>query len=139
VLDGLCEYVERRDGSRREEILAAERAAQELMLEHHLYYSDHTGQVIRPDFLRLVYPYRWHYSFLRGLEYFARARAPHDSRLQEAIDLLKARRLPDGRWKLEHKYGGVVFFNMERVGQPSRWVTLRALRVLKWCNGKGGC
>jgi hypothetical protein len=132
VLDGLREYVERRRGPQRQAVLAAEQAARELMLTHHLYYSDHTGQVIRPEFTRLVYPYRWHYSFLRGLEYFARAGAPPDARLQPAIDLLTSRRRPDGLWPLEHKYGGVVFFNMERQGSPSRWVTLRALRVLKW-------
>jgi hypothetical protein len=136
VLDGLREYAERHSDPRREEVLvkvmAAERGAQELMLQHRLVYSDHTGKVINPDFMRLVYPYRWHYSVLRGLEYFSRAGAPHDARLQEAIDLVKAKRLPDGLWPLEHKYAAKVFFNMERVGKPSRWITLRALRVLKW-------
>lgn len=132
VLDGLREYVEHGFAHRRDEVLAAEQAALALMLEHRLVYSDHTGQVIRPDFMRLVYPYRWHYSLLRGLEAFARTGAPRDTRLQDGIDLLMRRRQPDGVWKLEHKYAAMVFFNMESVGKPSRWVTLRALRVMKW-------
>ncbi len=132
VLDGLGEYMEHGKDHRRDQVLAAEQAALALMLEHRLVYSDHTGQVIRSDFTRLVYPYRWHYSLLRGLEAFARLGASHDSRLQDGIDLLLARRQPDGVWRLEHKYAAKEFFNMEPVGKPSRWVTLRALRVLKW-------
>jgi len=132
VLDGLREYMERRSGSQSQAVLAAEQSAREILLEHRLLYSDHTGQEINPQFARLVYPYRWHYSLLRGLGYFARVNAPRDGRLQDAITLLNGKRRPDGLWPLESKYGGVVFFNMERVGKPSRWVTLRALRVLKW-------
>jgi hypothetical protein len=135
ALDGLREYAERGGGDRREAVLGAEATARELMLTHHLYFSDHTGQVIRPDFTRLAYPYRWHYSFLRGLEYFARAGARRDPRLQEAIDLLNTKRGLDGMWPLEHRYEGLEFFRMERVGKPSRWVTLRALRVLRWWEG----
>ncbi len=60
------------------------------------------------------------------------ARAARDPRLQDAIDLLQERRQEDGRWPLQYKFSGVVFFDMEKVGKPSRWVTLRALRVLRW-------
>jgi len=137
VLDGLREYAERRDGARQSEVLAAEWGAQELLLQHRLVYSDHTGQVINPHFTMLAYPYRWHYSMLRALDYFARAGAPCDKRLQDAIDILKAKRRPDGLWPLEHKYAAKVFFNMEPVGKPSRWVTLRALRVMKWWEADG--
>ena len=135
VLDGLRETMEQGRGPRREEILAAEQGARELLQQHRLVYSDHTGQVINPQFTRLAYPYRWHYSLLRGLEDFARSGAPRDDRLQKAVDLLDEKRRPDGLWPLEHKYAAKVFFNMEQVGKPSRWVTLRALRVLKWWEG----
>ena len=132
VLDGLREYVLHGNAHRRDEVLAAEVTALELLLDHRLVYSDHTGQVIRPEFTRLVYPYRWHYSLLRGLEAFSRLGAPRDSRLQDGINILTGRRKVDGRWALESKYSAKVFFTMEPVGKPSRWVTLRALRVLKW-------
>ena len=133
VLDGLRDTLERRPGSRlAADAAAAERGAQELLLEHRLFRSDKTGQVIKENFTKVVYPYRWHYDFLRGLEYFARARAPRDPRLQDAIDLLRQRQGDDGRWPNQKKYTGKVFFTLEPAREPSRWNTLRALRVLRW-------
>jgi hypothetical protein len=132
VLDGLREYIELYNGARRHEVLAAERSAIELLLQHRLFKSDKTGQVIHKNFTMLSFPYRWHYDLLRGLEYFARAGAPRDSRAHDAIDLLVKRRLNDGRWPVQHKYSGKVFFDIEPIGRPSRWNTLRALRVLRW-------
>jgi hypothetical protein len=58
--------------------------------------------------------------------------APRDQRLQDAIDLLYKRRKPDGRWVLQNRHSGRTYFEMEETGQPSRWNTLRALRVLRW-------
>ncbi len=52
--------------------------------------------------------------------------------LQDAIDLLHDKRRKDGRWPVQQKYPGKVFFDMEQIGEPSRWNTLRALRVLGW-------
>src|SRR5262249_50667845 len=82
VLAGLREYLERYEAARRDEVLVAERRALEFMLRHRLYKSDHTGQIIDTKFTKLSFPYRWHYDVLRGLEYFARASAPRDTRLQ---------------------------------------------------------
>ncbi len=135
VLDGLREYIETRSGTRRKKAIEAERGALELMLQHHLFKSDKTGNVINSKFKLLSHPHYWHYDILRGLDYFARASAPRDDRLQEAIDLLKAQQLADGTWPIQYKYSAKVFFEMERAGKkPSRWNTLRALRVLKWWN-----
>lgn len=134
VLAGLREYLECGTGKQQREVLAAEQHALEFMLQHHLYKSDHTGHVIDPRFTRLSFPYRWHYDVLRGLEYFARANWPHDDRLQDAIDVLREHQRADGYWPVQQKYTGKVFFEMERVGGPSRWNTLRALRVLRWWN-----
>ena len=134
VLEGLREYLERPTALQRSAVLAAEQGALELLLAHHLFKSHQTGENIdlKKKFTLLAFPYRWHYNVLRGLEYFARAGSPRDSRLQDAIDLLQAQRLEDGRWPLQYKFSGKVFFDMEKVGKPSRWVTLRALRVLRW-------
>jgi hypothetical protein len=55
--------------------------------------------------------------------------------MQEAIDIVRGRRREDGRWVLEHTYRGKTYFELERVGRPSRWTTLRALRVLRWWEG----
>jgi hypothetical protein len=132
VLDGLREYIELYNGARRDDALAAERSAIELLLQHRLFKSDKTGQVIHRNFTMLSFPCRWHYDLLRGLEYFARAGAPRDSRAQDAIDLLCGRQHAAGRWPVQQKYAGKVFFEMEQIGGPSRWNTLRALRVLRW-------
>lgn len=133
VLEGLREWLETTPAhALRNDVLAAEKSALELVLDHRLFKSDKTGAIINDKFTMLSYPHRWHYNVLRGLEYFARVSAPHDERLQDAIELLNSRRRSDGTWPVQHKYSGKVFFEMEKVGGPSRWNTLRALRVLEW-------
>jgi hypothetical protein len=102
------------------------------LLLHRLFRSHRTGEIAKPDFTRFHFPARWHYDALRGLDYFRAAGYPRDSRLQDAIDLLQSRRQPDGTWLLAKSYPGKVFFELETAGRPSRWNTLRALRVLKW-------
>lgn len=139
VLDGVREYLERakpkptqRNTDQRMALVTAEQAALELLLQHHLFRSDHTHQVIHPKFPLLSHPHRWHYDVLRALDYFARIAAPRDLRLQEAIDLLRASQRPDGLWPIQQVYSGKVHFTMEPKTKPSRWNTLRALRVLRW-------
>ena len=132
VLEGLRAYIELRQGALCSATIAAEQSALTFMLEHKLFRSDKTGQVIDVNFTYFSYPHRWYYDVLRGLSYFARSDAPWDPRLQDAIDLLKHRRGKDGLWSVQHKHSGRVFFDMEKTGGPSRWNTLRALRVLQW-------
>jgi hypothetical protein len=133
VLEGLRTWLEVTPGhALRKAVLAAEMRALEWALEHRLYKSDKTGTIINHKFTLLSYPHRWHYNILRGLAYFARADAPRDPRLQDAIQVLLDRRRGEGTWPVQHKYAGRIFFDMERTGGPSRWNTLRALRVVKW-------
>jgi hypothetical protein len=86
---------------------------------------------MREEFTQLSFPPRWHFDVLRGLNYFQAIRAPRDERLSDAIDIVKCRRRPDGYWPLQNTYKGPTHFQMERAGGPSRWNTLRALRVLR--------
>lgn len=95
VLEGLREYLEAGKGSQKEAVLAAEQAALEFMLQHQMFRSDKTNEVISHKFTQFSYPYRWYYDVLRGLSYFARAKATKDPRLQEAIDLLHKRQRKD--------------------------------------------
>src|SRR5450759_4515208 len=132
VLEGLRDVVELYPSHLNQPVEAAEKGALEFLLQHHLFLSDHTGEVIDPRFTFLAYPPRWHYDILRGLSYFARIAAPHDARLQPAIDLLFQRRRKDGLWPVQQKYAGKNYFDMEKMGGPSRWNTLRALRGLRW-------
>ena len=110
---------------------AAEQRAVELLLEHRLYRSDHTGEVISERFTQLTYPWHWHYTFLRGLDYLRVTSAVSDRRLADAIDLLRERRKPNGRWPLQKRIPGALLVEMEKPGQDSRWNTLRALRILR--------
>ena len=135
VLDGLADYAEYRGRKAAERVRQPLTRAMEFMLEHRLFRSDKTGEVIHPSFTKFSFPPRWHWDVLRGLDYFRRMNAPRDPRLKDAIDLLLSKRTADGRWKLENHHKVVEFFKLEKPGQPSRWNTLRALRVLRWWNG----
>jgi hypothetical protein len=110
---------------------AAERRAIELLLEHRLYRSDRTGEVISERFTQLTYPWHWHYTFLRGLDYLRLTPAISDRRLADPIGLLREKRKPNGRWPLQKRIPGTLLVEMEKPGQESRWNTLRALRVLR--------
>jgi hypothetical protein len=109
----------------------AEARAADLMLEHRLYRSDRTGDVISERFTQLTYPWHWHYTFLRGLDYLRLTPAIADARLDDPIALLESARKPNGRWPLQTRIPGKLLVEMEKPGQESRWNTLRALRVLR--------
>jgi hypothetical protein len=134
VLEGLRQYElhgRRRVGAVR----SAQRRGREFLLVHRLFRSHRTGAVIKPIFLRFSFPPRWHYDILRALDYFQAVNAPRDPRLAEAIDIVRSACGHDGRWPLQNCYKGKTYFQLERLGAPSRWNTLRALRVLKWWDG----
>ncbi|MGO4210654.1 hypothetical protein AB4043_07460 [Terriglobus sp. YAF25] len=130
VLEGLLEYECAAGPS--PEIAAARARGEEYLLERSLFRKLSTGEVANAEFLELAFPPRYHYDILRALDYF-RAVNRADPRLSEAIGVLKSRRQPDARWLLDRAYDEALPFPMgETVGGPSRWNTLRALRVLRW-------
>jgi hypothetical protein len=131
VLEGL-RYFELLGGRRVREVRAAQLRGREFLLVHRLFRSHRTGEIMKPEFTRLSFPPRWHYDILRALDYFQAVNAPCDPRLADGIDTVRSRQRKDGRWPLEHSYKGKTFFELERLGAPSRWNTLRALRVLNW-------
>ncbi|HEY7212159.1 MAG TPA: hypothetical protein VH477_17930 [Bryobacteraceae bacterium] len=132
VLEGLLAHERATGGS--VESIAARRRGEEYLLERKLFRRKSTGEVVNPAWLQFSFPTRWQYDVLRALEYFRSAGdAPPDSRMNEAIDLLRSKRQPDGTWLLENTHPGQVHFTLEDGdGRPSRWNTLRALRVLNW-------
>lgn len=133
TLEGILEYIIQGYGYRREEVIKIEVEAREFLLQHHLFRSDRTGEIINPAMLRLAYPTRWKYDILRALEYFRKAGASYDERIQEALDVVYKKRTSDGRWKIPAHYpGSAVHFEMEQAGKASRWNTLRAMRVLEY-------
>ena len=131
VLDGLLAH-ERVTGGSAESI-AARRRGEEYLLERRLFRRKSTGAVVDPAWLQFSFPTRWHYDVLRALDYFRAAGDPPDPRVDEAINLLRSRQESDGTWLLENTHPGAVHFALEEGdGRPSRWNTLRALRVLRW-------
>jgi hypothetical protein len=137
VLEGLRHFELLRKPKDRA-LSEAQRRAREFLLAHRLFRSHRTGTVIKPAFLRFCYPPRWHYDVLRALDHFQSVDSPADPRLAEAVAVVRRKRLPGGRWPLENRYPGKTYFEMEPVGSPSRWNTLRALRVLAWWERKTG-
>ena len=131
VLDGLLEYERTVGGSTA--VVEARRSGEEYLLERSLFRRKSTGEVVNPQYLDAAFPYYWHYDVLRALDYFRRAGADPDPRMAEAVEIVRSKRQPDGRWLLDRIHPGRVHFDIEAdVGAPSRWNTLRALRVLDW-------
>jgi hypothetical protein len=132
VLEGLLEHERATGGS--PESVAARKRGEEYLLERALLRRKSTGAVIDEDWLQFSYPTRWFYDVLRGLEYFRAVGDTPDERTSEAIELVRSKEQPDGTWLLENTHPGGIHFAMEDGdGHPSRWNTLRALRVLRWC------
>jgi hypothetical protein len=130
VLEGLLEY--ERAGHGTDQTRAARQGGEEYLLTRSLFRSKRTGRVPDDAWLEFSFPTRWHYDVLRGLEYFRNADV-RDPRLEEAIGLLRSKRGDDGTWLLESTHPGPAHIDYEDGdGRPSRWNTLRALRVLDW-------
>lgn len=132
TIEGIAEYEKNGYKYRLSELKAAEENSREFVLQHSLFKSDKTGEIIHPAFLKLPYPSRWRYDVLRALDYFQYSKTPWDDRMQPAIDQLLKKRNKDGTWNVQAKHAGDVHVEMEKAGKPSRWNTLRALRVLKF-------
>jgi hypothetical protein len=136
VLEALLEY--ELAGGNNPAVREARLRGQEYLLERHLIRRRSTGELLEHDregetvFTRFSFPTWWHYDVLRGLEYLRRAGVTPDVRMAEAIELVESKRTAEGLWLLENRYPGTLAIELEDEGQPSRWITLRALRVLDW-------
>lgn len=136
VLEGLLAYEEAVGGSPR--IAAARARAGEYLLERNLLRGLRSGEVIDPRFTRFGFHPNWEYDVLRGLDYFRAAGGTPDPRMAEAIDIVRQRAHQNGLWPLNRLGPGEIGFLTEsKVGGPSRWNTLRAMRVLDWYEGAG--
>jgi hypothetical protein len=131
VLEGLLEHERALGGSAR--VGEARRRGEAYMLERRLFRRKSTGVVIDPSWLQFSFPTWYFYDVLRGLEYLRDAEVTPDDRMAEAIVVVEGNRDPDGRWPLQNVHAGEAHFQMEDGERgPSRWNTLRALRVLDW-------
>lgn len=131
VLEGIFEYKQNGYTYRLNELEKAKSEAEEFILMHKLFRSDKTGNIINPNFLKFYFPMRWYYDILKAMDYFQYAAVKYDARMDDAIEVIKSKRNKDGLWKLPSHHPGQIHFDMEIPGKPSRWNTLRALRVLR--------
>ena len=131
VLEGIQEYGANNYAYRMAEFEQIAVEAREFILQHHLFRSDRTGEIIDKRMLMLSYPSRWRYDILRALDYFQCTGVDYDPRMQPALDVLWKKRRKDNRWPVQARHPGQSHFEMEKTGGPSRWNTLRSLRVLK--------
>lgn len=134
VLEGITEYEKNGYQYRLEELKRAQTSSVKFILQHQLFLSDKTGEIIHKNFLKLSYPCRWRYDILRALDYFQYSGTKWDDRMMPAIEVLKKKRKKDGTWNVSAHHPGQVHFQMEKAGTPSRWNTTRALRVLQFYN-----
>jgi hypothetical protein len=133
VLEGLQEYG--RAVGPDPALVAARRRAEQYLLERSLFRRRSNGQVVDASFLQLAFPPRYHYDVLRALDYFRSGGQTFDPRMAEARALIESKQDADGRWSLERTHDEYLPFpSPETLNQPSRWNTLRALRVLRWAS-----
>jgi hypothetical protein len=130
VLDGLLAV--ERAGLGTPAVREARLSGEEYLLTRDLFRRKSTGDVVDPAYLELAFPYYWHYDVLRALDHLRASGFEPDPRLAQAVDVVRGKQQPDGRWLLDAVHPGRVFFDLEPAGAPSRWITLRALRVLAW-------
>ncbi len=130
LLEGMLAYEQNGYTYRLAELQSIAAESSEFILQHRLFRSDRTGKIINKRFLMLSYPSRWFYDILRALDYYRSAGLPYGSRMQDALDILHKKRRKDGTWPVQARHAGQIHFEMEKTGKPSRWNTLRALRVL---------
>ncbi|MBU1099746.1 MAG: hypothetical protein KKA84_05005 [Bacteroidetes bacterium] len=128
VLEGLLQY--RTSIKDDNDIQAAQEKAHEFLLQHRLYKSHRTGEIVHNTMTRFSFPPRWKYDIMRVLDYFQMANVPYDERMNDALTIV-TNKMKDGKWPLQQKHSGTVFFDLEQTGKPSRINTLRALRILK--------
>jgi hypothetical protein len=131
VAEGIREYIRNGYKYHSKELLEAEESCREFMLQHRLFKSDKTGEIINKKFTMLSYPSRWFYDILRALDYFQYAGVEYDPRMDDALEVILKKRKKDGTWPVQARHAGQTHFEMEKTGGPSRWNTLRVLRVWK--------
>jgi hypothetical protein len=137
VLDGLLAFERATGGS--DAVREARRGGEEYLLDRGLFRRRSTGEVANPAYLDFAFPFYWHYDVLRALDYFRQPGTEPDARMADAVELVRSKQQPDGRWQLDPLHPGRVHFALDGgEGQPSRWNTLRALRVLDWWDRRAG-
>jgi hypothetical protein len=131
VLEGYQSYLSSGNRYRETEIKKSINEIAAFMLEHRLYKSSRTGEIIDKKMLKFTYPYRWKYTILRALNALADAGVSYNEAMEDALRLIEKKQLADGRWKMQAEFAGQVYFTMEETGNPGRLITYLCLKALK--------
>jgi len=137
ALEGLFEY-EGAYPNKKRQIAQVRRRGHEFLFAHRLYKSHRTGRVFDSAMTRMPFPQRWRYDFVRALDYFRACGAPRNESMGDAVELLEKKQKAEGLWLLNRGISGRKYFDLEEVGRPSRWNTLRGQRILNWWNDGDG-
>ena len=133
VLEGLLSYERHVGGS--PSITAARARGEHYLVERRLMRRASTGALIDDRFVQFGWPSRWRYDVLRALDHLRAAGWPHDPRLDEALESVRARQQDNGRWTTDAPPLDIPLPLFEQPGTDSRMITLRALRVLQHFHG----
>jgi len=107
------------------------KAGAEYFLKHHIYKKSHElTKVSKPGWMKFGFPLMYQTDALEILGILA-GLGYKDERMQDAIELTISKQNTLGRWKLENTCNGRYQTNIERKGEDSKWVTLKALTALK--------
>jgi len=129
ALEGLREWEKRRGSVNNDAMTSRERAV-EFLLQHSLFKSHRTGEIVDDSMLQFVFPWGWRYTILRALDFMRETCVSHDRRMDDALRLIEQKRNPDGTWNARAQIAGKHFFAMETAGKPGVWPTLMCSRIL---------
>ena len=132
VLEGFQSFINEGYTYRIKDIMESQESCVDFILRHCLFRSSSNGSIIDKKFLRLTYPFRWKYTILRALNCFVDLNIPYDGRIEESLLFIEGKKTKEGLWKLQSKFTGKEYFDMEEVGKPSRMITYMALKILKY-------
>jgi hypothetical protein len=131
ALEGLLAW--QHAGGADDRVAAARERGDAYLLDRRLFLRRSTGEAADPRFTLFSFPTWWYHDALRGLDYLRTAYPAPDERCEDAIALVVGKRDERGRWPLENVHQGPTHLELDGAeGFPSRWNTLRALRVLRW-------
>jgi hypothetical protein len=131
VVKALKALAEIPSGKRTKDVNKTIEEGVEYLLKHHIYRRSHDlKRTSKPGWLRYGFPLMYQTDVLEILGILTKL-GYKDPRMQEAIDHLISQQDDQGRWKLKNTFNGRYQVDIEEKGQPSKWITLNALRVLK--------
>lgn len=130
VLEAFNDCIKKGYTYKNKEMLLMMEEGENFILKKSLFRSVHSGEVIRPEFMKFHYPTRWKYDAFRALEYFQEVYRPYDDRMRESLDII-IKQISKGYITKGPQYSGRMHFDLEE-GRAGRFNTFRALKILKF-------